>query len=80
MDGLLRDALADRAGLVEVPTDPWAENARLVRRDSRRRTGLAFASLVLVATTGVLGFRFVHEGTRGEPVPVQPASTQEPSR
>ena len=80
MDGMLRDALADRAGLVEVPADPWAENARLVRRDGRRRTGLAFASLVLVATTGVLGFRFVHEGTRGEPVHVQPAGTQEPSR
>jgi hypothetical protein len=76
----LRDALADRAAVVEVPAEPWAENARRVRKDSRRRTGLAFASLVLVATTGVLGFRFVHEGTRGEHVPVQPAGTQQPSR
>jgi hypothetical protein len=74
----LREALADRARVVEVPADAWAENARLVRHDSRRRTGLAVASVVLAATTGVLGFRFVHEGTRGEPVPVQPAGTQQP--
>jgi hypothetical protein len=77
MEGL-REALAGQAASVVVPADPWAENARLVRRDSRRRTGLAFASLVLVATTGVLGFRFVHQGTRGEPVPTQPAGTQQP--
>ena len=60
-------------------TGPRSWNARRVRKDSRRRTGLAFASLVLVATTGVLGFRFVHEGTRGEPIPVQPAGSQQPA-
>ena len=76
----LRDALADRAASVDVPLDPWTENAGRVRSDTRRRTGVALASVVLVATTGVLGFRFVHEPGRGEPVPVQPAGTVEPTR
>jgi hypothetical protein len=80
MESLLQAALADRAASVDAPAGAWTENARRVRRDSRRRTGLALASVVLVATTGVLGFRFVHEGTRGEQVPVQPAGTHEPAR
>ena len=80
MDALLRSVLSEEAAGVEVSSDPWSENARRVRTDSRRRTGLAVASVVLVATTGVLGFRFVHEPGRGELVPVQPAGTVAPTR
>lgn len=79
MDSLLRDALESRAATVTAPAAAWEDNARRVRRDTRRRTALAGAVVVLVASTGVLAFRVVHEPGRGQPVPVQPLGTQAPA-
>jgi len=78
MDAVLRAVLADRAASVEPPVSAWEENSRRVRRDTRARTAVASVAVVVVATTGVLGFRWVHEPGRGQTVPVQPAATQEP--
>lgn len=79
MDSLLRSALADRAAAVDAPASAWEENSRRVRRDTRARTAVAAAFVCVLATTGVLGFRVVHEPGRGQPVPVQPLSTQQPA-
>ena len=79
MDAVLRAALADRAASVEAPATAWEVNSRRVRRDARMRTAVASLAVVVVATTGVLGFRFVHEPGRGQPVPVQPAASEQPA-
>lgn len=79
METLLRSALADRAAAVEARSAAWEENSRRVRRDARARTAIASAAVVVLATSGVLGFRLVHEPGRGEPLPVEPLSTQQPA-
>jgi hypothetical protein len=78
MDSLLRSALADQAASVETPPAAWQENSRRLRRDTRRRTAVASTFVVVLATTGVLGFTYLHEPGRGQPLPVQPLSTDEP--
>jgi hypothetical protein len=78
-DELLSSVLSERAAAVDAPAMGWAENQRRVRRDSRRRGAAAAVLVVAVAGSGVLGFRFVHEAGRGQPLPVRPLSTHQPA-
>ncbi|MDP9181952.1 MAG: hypothetical protein M3P04_04145 [Actinomycetota bacterium] len=78
MDDLLRDALADRAAAVTLSQGAWEENTRRIRRDTHRRTTIAGLAVVAASTVGVLGFSYLHEPGRGQPLPTQPLSTARP--